>query len=93
MTQKNYYDRPYGCSVEATLSVMGGRWKSVIIFNLLQNDVLRFGELKKKINGVTQRILTNQLRELERDQTYRAKSLCRSTAASRIFANRLWSHS
>ena len=68
MTQTNCYDRPYGCSVEATLSVIGGRWKAVIIFNLLQNDVLRFGELRKKINGITQRILTNQLRELERDK-------------------------
>ncbi|NEO52134.1 MAG: helix-turn-helix transcriptional regulator [Okeania sp. SIO3B5] len=67
MTQKNNYDRPYGCSVEATLSVIGGRWKPVIIFNLLQNDVLRFGELKKKIKGITQRMLVNQLRELEKD--------------------------
>ena len=73
MTQKNYYDRPYGCSVEATLSVIGGRWKSVIIFNLLQNDVLRFGELKKKINGITQRMFTNQLRELEKDKVVARK--------------------
>lgn len=61
------YDHPYGCSVEATLSVIGGRWKSVIIFLLLQNDFLRFGELRRKVSGVTQRMLTNQLRELERD--------------------------
>ena len=54
--------------MEATLSVIGGRWKPVIIFNLLQNDFLRFGELKKKIPGITQRMLTNQLRELEKDQ-------------------------
>ena len=58
MKQKNNCDHPYGCSVEATLSVIGGRWKPVIIFNLLQNDVLRFGELKKKIEGITQRMLT-----------------------------------
>jgi len=68
MTDTNNCDRPYGCSVEATLSVIGGRWKPVIIFNLLQNDVLRFGELKKKIEGITQRMLTNQLRELEKDK-------------------------
>jgi DNA-binding HxlR family transcriptional regulator len=58
---------PFGCSVEATLSVVGGRWKPVIIFQLLENDVLRFGEMKRKIPAVTQRMLTNQLRELERD--------------------------
>ncbi len=48
--------------------MIGGRWKPVIIFNLLQNDVLRFGELKSQIEGITQRMLTNQLRELEKDQ-------------------------
>lgn len=68
MTPKNKFAYPYGCSVEATLSVIGGRWKPVIIFNLLQNDLLRFGELKRKIPGITQRMLTNQLRELEKDQ-------------------------
>ena len=67
MANRNICDGPYGCSVEATLAVIGGRWKPVIIFQLLQNDVLRFGELKKSIDGVTQRMLTNQLRELERD--------------------------
>jgi DNA-binding HxlR family transcriptional regulator len=68
MTKKDYCNGPYGCSVEATLAVIGGRWKPVIIFNLLHNDVMRFGELKKAINGITQRMLTNQLRELEKDK-------------------------
>ena len=68
MTQENYCDHPYGCSVEATLSVIGGRWKPVIIFNLLQNECLRFSELKRKIEGITERMLTKQLRELEKDK-------------------------
>ncbi len=68
MTQENYCNHPYGCSVEATLSVIGGRWKPVIIFKLLYHDVLRFGELQKEIQGITQRMLTNQLRELETDK-------------------------
>lgn len=72
MKQTNY-DHPYGCSIEATLSVIGGHWKPVIIFNLMQNDVLRFGELKRKIAGITQRMLTNQLRELEKDQIVAGK--------------------
>jgi len=61
-------DGPYGCAVGATLAVIGGRWKPIIIFKLLQNDFLRFGELKKEIDGVTQRMLTQQLRELEKDK-------------------------
>ncbi len=73
MNDKNNCDGPYGCSVEATLSVIGGRWKPVIIFKLLQNDHLRFGELKREIEGITQRMLTNQLRELETDQVVKRK--------------------
>ncbi len=73
MSKENYCDHPYGCSVEATLAVIGGRWKPVIIFNLLQNDIMRFGELNKAIKGVTQRMLTNQLRELEKDKVVHRK--------------------
>lgn len=68
MEEKKYCSHPFGCSVEATLSVIGGRWKPVIIFQLLSEDVLRFGELKKRIGNITQRMLTNQLRELEKDR-------------------------
>lgn len=67
------YDEPFGCSVEATLSVIGGRWKPVIIFNLLKSDIMRFGELRNAINGITERMLTNQLRELERDKVLARK--------------------
>jgi DNA-binding HxlR family transcriptional regulator len=68
MVAENKCDGPFGCAVGATLSVIGGRWKPVIIFKLLQNDFLRFGALRKEIDGVTQRMLTQQLRELEGDQ-------------------------
>jgi len=61
------YDGPYGCSVEAALSVIGGRWKAVILFRLLENEIMRFGELQRSIPEVRQRMLTNQLRELEKD--------------------------
>ncbi|MEM9444730.1 MAG: helix-turn-helix domain-containing protein [Verrucomicrobiota bacterium] len=73
MKHKKNCDRPYGCSVEATLAVIGGRWKPIIIFLLMQNDTLRFGQLQKSIDGVTQRMLTNQLRELESDQVVHRK--------------------
>lgn len=55
-----------GCSVEAAVSLIDGKWKCVILFQLLRGT-LRFNEIRRRVPGVTQRMLTNQLRELEAD--------------------------
>lgn len=54
------------CPVTATVDVVGGKWKPVIVFHLL-GGTLRFGEVRRLSGGVTQRSLTLNLRELERD--------------------------
>src|SRR5687768_13863516 len=54
----------YSCPVEATVDVIGGKWKSVIVYHLL-DGTKRFNELKRLNKGITQRMLTLQLRELE----------------------------
>ena len=54
------------CPVETTLTLIGDKWK-VLILRDLMNKTLRFGELKRSIGTVSQKVLTSQLRDLERD--------------------------
>lgn len=60
------YSWKTGCDVEATLSVIGGRWKPVLICHLLAGPK-RFGELRRLTPNATERMITLQLRELEAD--------------------------
>jgi DNA-binding HxlR family transcriptional regulator len=54
------------CPAEATLTVIGGRWKVPILWHLFP-ATKRFSQLRRDLNGVTPKMLTQQLRELERD--------------------------
>lgn len=55
-----------GCPVEGTLQLIDGKWKGVVLFHLL-GGTMRFNELRRQLANCTQRMLTNQLRELEAD--------------------------
>ena len=55
------------CPVTTTLDVIGGRWKVIILYHLFQG-VKRFSELQHAVEGISQKVLTQQLRELERDR-------------------------
>ncbi len=64
---KNNYctaDANVFCPVTTTISVMGGKWKPIILY-LIKDEKRRFGEIKKLIPPITQKMLTQQLRELE----------------------------
>lgn len=66
-THYSRFDCQPGCSVEAAVSLISGKWKCVVLWYLLEEETLRFNELRRRIATITQRMLTNQLRELETD--------------------------
>lgn len=65
-TRHDRFDCSPGCAVEATLSLIDGKWKGVVLYHLM-SGTMRFNEIRRKLPNVTQRMLTKQLRELEAD--------------------------
>lgn len=61
---KNPLETPFGY----TISVVGGRWKLIILYELKVNSVMRNFELKKALIGITHKMLSKQLKELEADK-------------------------
>lgn len=61
------------CPVTATMKVLGGKWKSILINAIYHTSPARFGELKRSVIGITQSMLTSQLRELEDDGIIKRK--------------------
>jgi DNA-binding HxlR family transcriptional regulator len=58
--------KPHGCPIEILMDTIGGKWKPVILYHLLSAP-RRFGELQRLLPEVSQRMLTQHLRELEAD--------------------------
>jgi DNA-binding HxlR family transcriptional regulator len=59
-------DRSFYCPVELTFSVISGKYKGMIIWHL-KNGAVRYGEMRRLLKGVTHKMLTQSLRELEHD--------------------------
>ncbi|KAA2239814.1 helix-turn-helix transcriptional regulator [Chitinophaga agrisoli] len=55
------------CGMGRALNIVGGRWKPAILYKLYRTT-MRYGELKKSIDGISERMLVAQLRELEEDK-------------------------
>ena len=55
------------CPLQSALSRIGGKWKLSIICSLMNDGTTRYGELRRKIKGITNTMLANSLRELEAD--------------------------
>jgi DNA-binding HxlR family transcriptional regulator len=63
------FQKPFAspaCPVEVALGFIGGKWKGILLYHLLEGT-LRFNAIRRRMPGVTQRMLTTQLRELEAD--------------------------
>ena len=56
--------RPFSCGVEVALAIVGGKWKPVILAHLKQGP-MRYGDLRRRIPGLSDKMLTQRLRELE----------------------------
>lgn len=60
-------DKSISCPLEHTMNFLSGKWKPVILWHLSQHSVLRYGELKKALGTITDKMLSQQLKELEKD--------------------------
>lgn len=57
----------FTCGLEAALAMVSGKWKPLVLYHLAK-DVHRYGELRRAIGGVTDKVLIQHLKELERDE-------------------------
>jgi DNA-binding HxlR family transcriptional regulator len=70
-------DNPLNCPIVRSLNLIGGKWKPMIL-HMLSGGTLRFGELKKNMPPISQKVLTQQLRELEIDGIVERKAYSES---------------
>jgi len=62
-----YNDKEYDCAFGFTLDLISGKWKGLVLW-YLQDGTLRYGEIRKKLGKITQKMLTQTLRGLEKDK-------------------------
>lgn len=57
--------RSFNCNMELTLDIIGGKWKPLIIFHVGNAGIIRYGELRRMIPDISERVLSRELRALE----------------------------
>jgi len=57
----------FRCYFQLAMMIIGGKWKPKVLFHLAHNDVVRFGELRRAVFGITEKMLIQSLKELEKD--------------------------
>ncbi|MCX4189012.1 winged helix-turn-helix transcriptional regulator [Methylophaga sp. OBS3] len=67
MAEKNWTPFTAAAGVEEALKILEGKWKLLILFHLFGGKILRFSELEASIPNITQKMLSQQLRQLEKD--------------------------
>ena len=80
------------CPVETTLTLIGDKWK-VLILRELMTGTKRFGELKRAIPAISQKVLTQQLRAIEIGRPPHPQSVCRSPSKSGVLSHTYWDQS
>ena len=58
--------KEYNCGLEAALDVVGGKWKVLILW-ALRSEPVRFGELRRSVHGISEKMLIQHLKEMEAD--------------------------
>ncbi|MEU4740162.1 helix-turn-helix domain-containing protein [Actinosynnema sp. NPDC023658] len=58
---------PYFCGIDAAMDVVSGKWKSLVLWELHHHGVRRFAQLRRGLPGVSEKVLVQQLREMEED--------------------------
>lgn len=59
-------EKDYLCAMDVTMDFIGGKWKTIVLW-YLKDDILRFGELRKRIPQISEKMLSQQLKALEKD--------------------------
>lgn len=90
--QRKVYDCVAGCPVESTLQIISGKWKSVILYRLFQEQVARYSDFERWLPTISSRMLARQLQELVADGVVTKQIYAQIPAQDGVSADGVWSN-